>query len=113
MISKKKLWEETKTARERNKKDPKMIMKEVQVMVGISEHDLQTKVKAIQAFLEKDHSIKLWVQRKRRQRFKVGQNEQEQLLKEIMEQIKDLGSKSNESYTPKGLSCIVRSIQKK
>ncbi len=66
LVSRKQLWEEQKITKEKNKKDPKNVMKEVVVSVSIAEHDLATKVHHMRRFLEKLHSVEVSIEAKRK-----------------------------------------------
>ena len=55
---------------EAQKKGPRSVTKEITVSVKIAEHDLAVKVNRMREFLEKKHSVKLWVKTKvRRQEY--------------------------------------------
>ena len=111
-MSKKNLWEESKHLKEKNRKDPTSIMKEVQIMVGISENDLNNKLKAISAFLDRSHPVKLWIQVKRRHRFKQSQDNKQMLYETVMSRIEEYGIAREITQSPRGLSCILISNKK-
>ena len=106
-MSKKKQWEESKHLKGRNKKDPSSVIKEVQIMVGISDNDLSNKIKTIGAFLDRFHSVKLWIQVKRRYRYKQSQDDQQLLFDKVIDHTKKLGTARDITHNARGLSCIL------
>ena len=61
LASRKQLWDDEKRKKQAQKKDPRNVTKEITVSVKIAEHDLAVKVSHMRKFLEKKHSVKLWV----------------------------------------------------
>ena len=107
-MSTKQLWNESKKEKEKNKKDPKTIIKEIQLTLGISEADLETKVSTLRKFLLKSHSVKITVVQRRRQ--SSAHRTREDLANAVLEQIKDVGTgTSKDIHTSKRLVwCIVK-----
>ncbi len=108
LISTKQLWKDSKNQKERNKKDPKMIIKEIQLTVGISEGDLETKLSTIRRFLQKSNSVKITVSQRRRQ--SSEHRTREDIIHLVLEHIKDVGIGTNKDIntSKRFVWCIVK-----
>ena len=77
---------------ERSTKDPRSVTKEITVSVKIAEHDLAVKVNHMREFLEKKHSVKLWVKTKvRRQEYLAAERKKQlKMLEEVAKSLEDV-----------------------
>ena len=104
LVSKKKLWEDSKRLKEQNKKDPTMIIKEIKISTGISEHDLETKIKIMRNLLKKLHPVKVWIQRKSKYSSTHDKQKQEDLLLAVENHIEDISTKTiNKNWSSRGV----------
>lgn len=69
----------------RQKKGHSTLQKEIQLKLNISDHDLKTKVGAIQRFLDKGNKVKVMIRLKGRER--ENQDRVHELFKKVYEQI--------------------------
>lgn len=79
----KKIQYEQKKARQ--KKGATSLQKEMQFKLNISDHDMQTKLSAIQRFLDKGNKVKIMVRLKGRER--DSQDRVQELLNRVCEQV--------------------------
>ena len=86
-------------------------MKDVKLTTGISDHDLNTKMKTVRSLLERSHPVKIWVQKKKRYQSGDGR-QQEELLRKVLDSIKEVAVSVDEKWSNKAVTCIVKAIQK-
>lgn len=53
------LWEQKKKQKERQKSNASLPVKEIQLSVGISEHDIMTKFRKAKEFIDKGHKVRV------------------------------------------------------
>ena len=89
LASRKQLWDDEKRKKQAQKKDPRNVTKEITVSVKIAEHDLAVKVNHMREFLEKKHSVKLWVKTKvRRAEYLAAEGRKQlRMLEEVAENL--------------------------
>ena len=69
----------------RQKKGATNLQKEMQFKLNISDHDMHTKITAIQRFLDKGHKVKVMIRLKGRER--DSQDRVQELLNRVCEQV--------------------------
>ena len=117
MMSRKDIYDKNKKLKEKNKKNPSSVTKDIKFVIGISPHDIENKVNQIQDILEKRNNVKIWIQTKLRsyqweidEMREAEQKKQEALLDSIVESIKDTGVPMNDKkWSKKDLLLTVRS----
>ena len=117
MMSRKDIYDKNKKLKEKNKKNPSSVTKDIKFVIGISPHDIENKVNQIQDILEKRNNVRIWIQTKLRsyqweidEMREAEQKKQEALLDSIVESIKDTGVPLNDKkWSKKALLLTVRS----
>ena len=113
LVSRKQLWEDEKRKKEAQKKDPRSVTKEITVSVKIAEHDLAVKVNHMREFLEKKHSVKLWVKTKvRRQEYLAAERKKQlKMLEEVAKSLEDVAVRDTEQNLHRNrLVCTFRPL---
>ena len=113
LVSRKQLWEDEKRKKQVQRKDPRSVTKEITVSVKIAEHDLAVKVNHIREFLEKKHSVKLWVKTKvRRQEYLAAERKKQlRMLEEVAKSLEDVAVRETEQNLHRNrLVCTFRPL---
>ena len=107
LISRKQLWQDNK---DKNKKDPQSVIKEIKIAVRISDHDLDTKLAQIRQNLEKSHTVQVKIEHRRVRGLTNVSSLQEKLLGVVLERVSDIGVKRNtENWTARrDLLCFLK-----
>ena len=95
------------------KKDPRSVTKEITVSVKIAEHDLAVKVNHMREFLEKKHSVKLWVKTKvRRQEYLAAERKKQlKMLEEVAKSLEDVAVRhTKQNHHRNRLVCTFRPL---
>ena len=107
------MWEEERRKKQVQKKDLRSVTKEITVSVKIAEHDIAVKVNHIREFLEKKHSVKLWVKtRVRRQEYLAAERKKQlRLLEEVAKSLEDVVVRDTEQNLHRNrLVCTFRPL---
>ena len=108
------LWEEEKREKQVQRKDPRSVTKEITVSVKIAEHDLAVKVNHMREFLEKKHSVKLWVKTKvRRQEYLAAERKKQlqRMLEEVTKSLEGVAVRETEQNLHRNrLVCTFRPL---
>ena len=107
------MWEEERRKKQVQKKDLRSVTKEITVSVKIAEHDIAVKVNHIREFLEKKHSVKLWVKTKiRRQEYLAAERKKQlRLLEEVAKSLEDVVVRDTEQNLHRNrLVCTFRPL---
>ncbi len=109
LLSRKELWEQDKKEKEKNKKDPKSVVKQVVTSVNIAEHDLTTKVQHMCRFLEKQHSVELVVETRARREHQrqAERKKQVEIMGEVARQLEGVGVRVETTERVRGRRMIV------
>lgn len=91
LVSQKELWQENKN---KSKRDPTLVVKEIKFTAFISEHDLATKIAQARLNLEKRHTVQVQIQHRRVKRVVDVKELQMKLLATVLERLRDVGTKS-------------------
>ena len=84
----------------RTKKDPQFVVKEIQIAIRISDHDLDTKVAQIRRNLNKKYKVKVKIEHRRIRGVTDYKPLQEELLAKVLDKLSDLDvQKSSGSWT--------------
>ena len=113
LVSRKQLWEDEKRKKEAQRKDPRSVTKEITVSVKIAEHDLAVKVNHMREFLEKKHSVKLWVKTKvRRQEYLAAERKKQlKMLEGVAKSLEDVAVREAEqNHHRNRLVCTFRPL---
>ena len=113
LVSHKQLWEDEKRKKQVQRKDPRSVTKEITVSVKIAEHDLAVKVNHMREFLEKKHSVKLWVKTKvRRQEYLAAERKKQlRMLEEVAKSLEDVAVRETEQNLHRNrLVCTFRPL---
>ena len=95
------------------RKDPRSVTKEITVSVKIAEHDLAVKVNHMWEFLEKKHSVKLWVKTKvRRQEYLATERKKQlRMLEDVAKSLEDVAVRQTEQNLHRNrLVCTFRPL---
>ena len=114
LFTSKQRWEQMKKKKQANKKDPRNVTKDLTVMSRIAEHDLAVKITHMREFLEKRHSVRVFVQTK----YTRGMDEQEEslaresLVKRIVEELEGVGTRvAEDNRRRRGVVCTFKPTQ--
>lgn len=105
-------YQQAKREREARKAQKEIEVSEIRVRPRIAEHDLQAKIRRIREFLEEGDKVKLTVMFRGRE---LGRPEQGlALLKNMVEQVKDLGRiETPPAMEGRFLSLVLAPLQKR
>ena len=113
LVSKKQLWEDEKREKERKKKDPRNITKEITVSTTIGDHDLAVKVNHMRGFLQKTHNVKLCIQTRFRRGVDISAVREAQvaMLEKMEKELEGVGVKvGKEVLHRRRLVCSFKSL---
>ena len=105
--------DDEKRKKQAQKKDPRNVTKEITVYVKIAEHDLAVKVNHMREFLEKNHSVKLWVKTKvrRAEHLAAERKKQLRMLEEVAKSLEDVAVREAEQNLHRNrLVCTFRPL---
>ena len=118
LMSGKKLYEEEKIKKQKSKKDPRQVTKEISVSTKIDAHDLKVKLAHMREILTKLHNVRVVVELARIPRFSENREEklrlererQVELMSEIEAGLEEVGVKlAKENMRKNRLQCTFRS----
>ena len=113
LFLRKQLWEEEQRKKKLQKKDPRNVTKEVTISVEIAEHDLAVKLKHVREFLEKKHSVRVYIQTRvrRAEQRSAERMKQLRILDEVSKRLEDVAIKSGEqNFLRNRVVCMFRPL---
>lgn len=113
LFLRKQLWEEEQRKKKLQKKDPRNVTKEVTISVEIAEHDLAVKLKHVREFIEKKHSVRVYIQTRvrRAEQRSAERTKQLRILDEVSKRLEDVAIKSGEQdFLRNRVVCMFRPL---
>ena len=118
LMSGKQVYEEEKLKKQKLKKDPRQVTKEITVSTRIGEHDLEVKLSHMKEFLSNLHNVRLVIEPTRVPRFaddreeilRLEKEKQLKMVEEIEKSVAGVGTKmAKENIRRNKLQCTFRS----